>query len=385
MQSDEQARSYVLQSRFLVGAYKQVLALQNEARPRTLTGAPAPSTAYDEARAHDGGRSLLAPLIALVRLAYLPSFAVAGITGWVIFVAVADLERQGRLGAVLAAGGAELVAPGLLVLVLVTALCEQIWPAERHRVLARGHVQDACFFFLHALLVVPMMTLLGVGFAALISQYAGFIEVPWTTHMPLWAVLFMTLVAMDGANWLAHYADHRLTPLWRFHAVHHTQEELSVLTSFRAHPFAHTTGFLLTTIPVVALMGNRPMVPALITTYVCLGTLQHANLRWTYGPLGCLLVSPSYHRLHHSQVAQGINLGIVLTIWDVIAGRARFPARNRVSCRTGLGGRPLKVEQAGPRLRPLPLLAEQLLEPFSSGHSSVSRLSSPTTAQLHQG
>ena len=50
---------------------------------------------------------------------------------------------------------------------------------------------------------------------------------------------------MDGANWLAHYADHRLDPLWRFHALHHSQEELSVITSFRAHPLMHTTGFLL--------------------------------------------------------------------------------------------------------------------------------------------
>ena len=39
---------------------------------------------------------------------------------------------------------------------------------------------------------------------------------------------------MDGANWLAHYADHRVDALWRFHALHHSQEELSVLTSFRA-------------------------------------------------------------------------------------------------------------------------------------------------------
>ena len=171
---------------------------------------------------------------------------------------------------------------------------------------------------------------------------------------------------MDGANWLAHYADHRLEPLWRFHALHHSQEELSVLTSFRAHPLMHTTGFLLATIPVVALMPARPIAPVLITIYVCIGTLQHANLRWTFGPVGRVIVSPAYHRRHHATDNQGVNLGVVLTIWDILVGRARFPARGDGVGRTGLDGRPVPVEQDAPaRLAPL-LVAEQLAEPFQA-------------------
>ena len=45
---------------------------------------------------------------------------------------------------VLSAGRAELAAPLLVALVVVTGICERIWPAEQRRVLARGHVQDAC-------------------------------------------------------------------------------------------------------------------------------------------------------------------------------------------------------------------------------------------------
>ena len=42
-----------------------------------------------------------------------------------------------------------------------------------------------------------------------------------------------------------------------------------------------------------------------------------------------------------------MNLGVVLTVWDVLAGMARFPARGSVPCPTGLAGRPVPVEQAG--------------------------------------
>jgi sterol desaturase/sphingolipid hydroxylase (fatty acid hydroxylase superfamily) len=79
-----------------------------------------------------------------------------------------------------------------------------------------------------------------------------------------------------------------------------------------------------------------------------------------------VLVSPAYHRLHHAPDVQNANLGVVLTIWDVLAGRARFPARGEQVGRTGLDGRPVPVEQDGPA-RPAPLLlAKQLAEPFQA-------------------
>jgi sterol desaturase/sphingolipid hydroxylase (fatty acid hydroxylase superfamily) len=294
----------------------------------------------------------------------LSSFVLAGITALILWVAVASLLRQGRLETVLSAGRAELAAPLLIALVVATGICELIWPAERRPVLARGHVQDACYLALHAIVVIPLMTLLSVGAATLIGDHARWIELHPAQRWPGWLLVPLTIVAMDFANWLAHDADHRLEVLWRFHALHHSQEELSVLTSFRAHPLMHTTGFVLATIPVVALMPTRPIAPVLITIYVCIGTLQHANLRWTFGPLGRVVVSPAYHRLHHARDNQAVNFGVVLTIWDVLARCATFPARGDAVGRTGLDGRPVPVEQNASAAPPLILLAEQLIEPF---------------------
>ncbi|MGH3305977.1 MAG: sterol desaturase family protein, partial [Streptosporangiaceae bacterium] len=198
------------------------------------------------------------------------------------------------------------------------------------------------------------------------EDHARWIELRAAADWPGWLVVPLTIVAMDAANWLAHYADHRLGPLWRFHALHHSQEELSVLSSFRAHPLMHTTGFLLATVPVVALMPTRAIAPVLITSYVCVGTLQHANLRWTFGPVGRIIVSPVYHRLHHDRETQRVNLGVVLTIWDVLSGCAVFPARGAAAGATGLAGRPVPVEQAAAAAPVLLLLGEQLIEPFQA-------------------
>ena len=116
---------------------------------------------------------------------------------------------------------------------------------------------------------------------------------------------------------------------------------------------------------MVALLAGRPIAPASITVSVCVGTLQHANLRWTFGPAGRVIVSPAYHRLHHARQDQRVNLGVVLTIWDILDGCARFPSRTDAVGGTGLDGRPLPVEQDAAGPAPL-LLAGQLMEPFQA-------------------
>jgi sterol desaturase/sphingolipid hydroxylase (fatty acid hydroxylase superfamily) len=128
----------------------------------------------------------------------------------------------------------------------------------------------------------------------------------------------------------------------------------------------HTTGFVLATIPVVVLLPGRPIAPVLITIYVCVGTLQHANLRLTFGPLGRVLVSPAYHRLHHDPDIQTANLGVVFTVWDVLAGFATFPSCHDAAGRTGLNGRPVPVEQDARRTPALLLVAGLLAEPFQA-------------------
>jgi sterol desaturase/sphingolipid hydroxylase (fatty acid hydroxylase superfamily) len=299
------------------------------------------------------------------------TLGIAAASALVLFEAIDALLGSHGLGATLAAGWAQLVAPAFVVLVLVAVACERLWPAERRPFLARGHLQDASYFLLYVLAIAPFMTLLSVGSAVILRSHATWLQASWTAHWPRWTVVVVALLAMDLCNWVAHWSDHRVGALWRIHALHHSQEELSVLTSFRAHPLMHTNGFLLATVPVLLIAGAHPLAPVLITVYVCLGTLPHTNVRWSYGALGRVLVSPAYHRLHHAvDGRQEANLGVVLTFWDVLAGKARFPQKGVTPCRTGLEGRPVPVEQAeadgGPAAGPR-LLGRQLAQPFTTG------------------
>ena len=157
----------------------------------------------------------------------------------------------------------------------------------------------------------------------------------------------------------------------RLHAVHHSQEELSILTTYRAHPLVHVS-FLLSAVPVLAVADNTATLAVVLTAYACLGALPHANVRWTYGKLGRIFISPAYHRIHHSATGRlDINLGTVFAIWDVLSRRAVFPAPDKdkdtdTVIETGLSGRPIPVEQASPRPRLGRTMLTQLAEPFIS-------------------
>ncbi len=300
-----------------------------------------------------------------VRMLYLPSLLLTALTAGLVWRAVLVLGRGGELGRALLGGQSELAGPVVIGFVLLLMLCERAAPAVRRPLTSRGQLHDACYLIVFAGAVVPFVTLLGTGAASVMTTWAPWLQLHAASALPGWLAVGVALVLMDGCNWLTHLADHRLLPLWRMHALHHSQEELSVLTTFRQHPLGHTASTLMATLPVVALTGYHPVTPLLITGYLLLGALPHANVRWSFGPLGRLFVSPAYHRLHHRlDGPSDVNLGIVLSLWDVIAGRAVLPQRHGQPCPTGLAGRPLPVEQAGRSYRPIPLLAEQLLEPF---------------------
>ena len=300
----------------------------------------------------------------------LPVVALAALAVVLCWTGVrADGGLTGAAGAARAAR-AQLVGPAVLAFVAVVFALERRWPARPRPALARGHVHDAVYLGLYALVVVPLTTLTGAGFATLVRHLAPWVVLPRVAAVPRWAFVVLALVAMDAANWLAHWTNHRVDGLWRLHAVHHAQPELSVLTSFRAHPLVHVS-FLVASVPALVLVGNGVVPAHVIVVYICLATLPHANLRWGAGPIGRsagrVLVTPASHRLHHADHGRiDVNLGTILTVWDAASGRAVRVGPDHVPGPTGLAGHPIAVEQDSMRPTHLRTLATQLVEPFVS-------------------
>jgi sterol desaturase/sphingolipid hydroxylase (fatty acid hydroxylase superfamily) len=308
---------------------------------------------------------------ASVRRLYLPTVLVAGLAAWLSWLGWEVLAQYGPLHTIWA-GQFELAGPVVTGFVLVVFLIEQVRPAQRRPLLARGHLLDMVYMLAHALIVVPLIVLLGAGFSTGLARLAPWLVLPRFAVVPGWCFVALAVLVIDAMDWLVHLGNHRINSLWRLHAVHHSQEELSILTTFRAHPLVQVS-FLVTAVPILAI-GHNAVTPAVVlTAYACLGALPHANVRWTYAKLGAVFISPAYHRIHHRATGRlDINLGTVFPFWDMLSRRAVLPAAGRPAIPTGLSGRPVPVEQSGERPRFARTFLTQWAEPFT--RSEVSEL-----------
>jgi sterol desaturase/sphingolipid hydroxylase (fatty acid hydroxylase superfamily) len=307
------------------------------------------------------GEAAVEPLVERRRVD-LATLTVTAITTALVVLGVRAVGGLGAAGNVVAGERGELIGPVVVLFVAGIMVCERRWPAQARPFLARGQRTDLAYMALYATVVIPLVAVMGAGFVALLRDIAPWAPLPHLSGLALAGALGLAVVGMDAGNWWAHRLNHRYDPLWRLHAVHHSQEELSVLTSFRAHPLVHTS-FLLASVPLFALTAHNALPSAVLVAYVCCSTLPHANVTWSFGPLGRVIVSPAYHRLHHRDAGRlDVNLGVVLTLFDRLSGRALWPEKGQVIS-TGLAGRPLPTETSGQH-GVLGTWARQLVEPF---------------------
>jgi sterol desaturase/sphingolipid hydroxylase (fatty acid hydroxylase superfamily) len=295
---------------------------------------------------------------------YLPAIAIAATA--IVLVVVGWSSHWGGRSFSASATQLQVVVVGPMTVVILAAILvvERIRPAQRRSRIARGYRQDALYTILNMTLVVPLVVALSLSFTEVAQRNLPWIVVPRLEFVPRWVVITLIFVAMDGCNWLAHLANHRIRMLWRFHELHHSQEDMSVLTVFRTHPLIHVS-YLIALVPGVVLLANGVVPTALLVAYAGFVAFEHSNTNLGFGPLGRIFVSPNYHRIHHKlDGPQDVNLGFALTIWDQLFHCAVFPTEQTIRTDTGLPGRPLVVEQAGERPRHLSVLVAQLWGPF---------------------
>jgi sterol desaturase/sphingolipid hydroxylase (fatty acid hydroxylase superfamily) len=320
--------------------------------------------ARSAAAAEHLGRRVSRPLSALRSRVYLPAFSIVAVAAALVGIGWADRWGGAGFSPSMANLRLVLIGPLTLAVIGVILVAERVRPAQRRPLFARGYRQDLLFTMFNATLVVPLITALSLSFSEVARRSLPWLILPRIGTVPRWGAIAVIFLAMDGCNWFAHLANHRVRFLWRFHELHHSQEDMNVLTVFRTHPFIHVS-YLIALIPGIVLLANGELTTTLLVIYGLVVAFAHSNTNLGFGPLGRIFVSPNFHRIHHRlDGRQDVNLGFALTIWDQLFHSAVFPTPETIRADTGLPGRPLVVEQAGARPHHLSVFAAQLVAPF---------------------
>jgi sterol desaturase/sphingolipid hydroxylase (fatty acid hydroxylase superfamily) len=149
---------------------------------------------------------------------------------------------------------------------------------------------------------------------------------PGVTDGP-WVSLMLYLIAFDLVNYVIHRAQHKFGWWWKLHALHHSQQQMTMWSDNRNHLLDDVLRDVI--IAVVALaIGIAPgQFIAVVAITQLFENLQHANVRMWFGAVGeRLWISPRFHRVHHSVAAdkQGSNFGVLLPWWDMLFRTADF-------------------------------------------------------------
>ncbi len=143
----------------------------------------------------------------------------------------------------------------------------------------------------------------------------------------------VSLLAIDLMLYLWHQACHRLEFLWLFHRVHHSDSSMNVSTTFRLHFVEIFATTCLKVLLIVTLGIDKPLV-LIAETFILLCTMfQHTNTRFKYECiLGCIMIVPSLHRLHHSSERSDYdhNYGTVFSFWDRLLGTLSVAEPERI-------------------------------------------------------
>lgn len=156
---------------------------------------------------------------------------------------------------------------------------------------------------------------------SLVQGYGPLSRQPW----PL--ILIETLILTDFCAYWEHRLMHRIPALWRFHAIHHSAKEIRWSTVGRVHPVNELINYVVGVLPCIAIGLPINAIIAIVPVMLWWAVLAHSNFKWTFGPLRQVVVSPIFHRWHHTHSQEGgdANFANVFSLWDRLFGSFYLP------------------------------------------------------------
>ena len=228
------------------------------------------------------------------------------------------------------------VIPITIVLALVFSVLSHVWacnpgtPWWRKRELAT----DICYwFFVPVITRVVRIGLLVLGAGVVFNIHGADELIAFydnghgpLSELPLWAQGLLFLILSDFMLYWSHRMFHG-GGFWKYHAIHHSSEDLDWISAARFHPVNLFLGTVV--VDVILLMaGISPNVMIWVGPFTTFhSAFVHANLNWTLGPLKYVIATPVFHRWHHTSVAEGgeTNFAGTFPLWDILFGTFRMP------------------------------------------------------------
>ena len=256
-----------------------------------------------------------------------------------------------------------------LISMLIFVPLETLLPRRKgKKVFRRLWQTDTAYALINVFLILMGMTAIYVVARSVFGPLVGENIRGAIAAQPVILQVIEIAVIADLGYYLIHRLFHEIPALWRFHAVHHSIEEMDWLAAARVHPIDQimTRGISLMIPIALGYSGAAMVIFGFIFNWH--STLKHSNVNVSFGPLRWILATPTYHHWHHANQAEAFdrNFAGQLPIIDLMFGTA------------------IMKEKEGPSAygtdHPMPSgFIAQLAAPFRRPRAQAGSMSQPVT------
>jgi lathosterol oxidase len=219
----------------------------------------------------------------------------------------------------------------VLSLVLYSAVfvpLERLFALRPEQPVFRRHwIVDLTYFFMNSLLV-EVLTIFTLQPALVLFDWArlGFVAAAIASVPTAGQVVLILLVA-DGTQYWVHRTFHAVPLLWRFHAIHHSAEEMDWLAGSRLHLLDVIVTRGITYVPIFLLGFSNSALMVYVFLVAAQATFIHANVRWRFRGVRHLVATPAFHHWHHSADREAVdkNFAVHTPVWDLLFGTYYLP------------------------------------------------------------
>lgn len=147
--------------------------------------------------------------------------------------------------------------------------------------------------------------------------------------LPVWLQFLACVFIADLCQALTHRWYHQAPWLWKFHSIHHSSKNMDWLAGSRTHFVEALATRSAVIVPLYAINFSEPALNAYVVLVGVQAVFIHANVRWDFGFLKYLIVTPQYHHWHHSDdpAYANTNFAVHLPLIDMLMGTFKLPDR----------------------------------------------------------
>jgi sterol desaturase/sphingolipid hydroxylase (fatty acid hydroxylase superfamily) len=200
--------------------------------------------------------------------------------------------------------------------------------------LRKSMLQDVVYYYISSFVPIVIVSFLNAWLIAILLKVMPGIVTEMVAELPYGVKALLAFVLGETGFYWGHRWSHEVPFLWRFHAIHHSAEEVDYLVNTRAHPvdmiFSRFCGITLQAIfglSLPAKYGGNPTLAAItVIIGTCWGFFLHANARVKFGFMEKLISTPHFHHWHHVKTGP-INKNYASTLpWlDIAFGTFYLP------------------------------------------------------------